>query len=118
MQQRGRLGFQILGKLLGASQPEHAIATVVQLRQGPQRLPAQTQRVIRGASRAWSIASRASNSRELARTAASATEFELGLASNRGDQPVEDPVGRHLERAQRLHGGDPYLLGGLGILGQ
>ncbi len=54
----------------------------------------------------------------MARTAASATEFELGLPSDRRDQLVEDPVGRDRERAERLDRGDPDFLGRLGILGE
>ena len=54
----------------------------------------------------------------MARTAASATEFELGLPRTDDDQLLEHPVGRDLERADRLHGGDPHLFGRLGILGE
>ena len=54
----------------------------------------------------------------MARTAASATEFELGLPRTDDDQVLEHPVGRHAERAERLHGGDAHFLGCLGILGQ
>ena len=54
----------------------------------------------------------------MARTAASATGFELGLPRTDDDQLLEDPVGRDPERADRLDGGHPHVLGRLGVLGE
>ena len=54
----------------------------------------------------------------MARTAASATGFELGLPRTDDDQLLEDPVGRDAKRADRLDGGHPHLFGRLGVLGE
>ena len=54
----------------------------------------------------------------MARTAASATGFELGLPRTDGDQLLEDPVGRDPDKPIASTAATRALLGRLGVLGE
>ena len=109
---RGRLGLEVVGQL-ARPWPARAIrgAAVLEPGERPQRLAAEAERVVAAGDQSASSWSRRRRPAARARTAASATGFELGLALGRGDQARRGTrdLRRGLSRPSGLDRGDPDL---------